>query len=367
VAPDSVESYCNLGNAFKDSGQYEKALDNYKHAIQLRPGFAEAHFNCAMVHLLNGNFTEGWREYEWRLRRKEWKALCPNRANLPRWNGESFVGKKLLIYDEQGFGDTLQFVRYLPFVKNMGGEVIFETRRELIRLLSDFQGADDVIEKSSYDKPAEEANFYISLLSLPGIFKTSIETIPNKVRYLFSEQEKEKYWRKRLNEKNFKVGIVWAGRSTHKDDHHRSCVLDHFKPLFEIPGIELIGLQKGSAAALAAKLASRKGFANFGEVLEDFADTAGLIQNLDLVISVDTAVAHLAGAMGKPVWVLLPYVADWRWFLDRNDSPWYPTMRLFRQKKRGCWDEALQYVADEISQWVHQRTASQNWIEENCK
>ncbi|MGD8883604.1 MAG: tetratricopeptide repeat protein, partial [Desulfobacterales bacterium] len=346
---DSAESYCHLGNAFKDQGEFESALRHYRQAIQMKPDFAEAHFNASIVHLLKGDFSKGWKEYEWRLQREEWKTICCRRADLPRWDGESFIGKRLCVYDEQGFGDTLQFVRYLPLVKTRGGEVIFETRKALIGLLNDFPGIDDLVERLSYDQPAADADLYISLLSLPGIFNTRLETIPHNIPYLSAEHEKVKYWRRRLGENGFKVGVVWAGQPIHTDDRHRSCPLKQFAPLLEIPGVRLIGLQKGDAAKQHFNQEDGKiPFINLEEELNDFADTAGLIENLDLVISVDTAVAHLAGAMGKPVWVLLPFIPDWRWMLDQNDTPWYPSMRLFRQKMKGDWNNVFKQVAKEL-------------------
>ena len=347
--PDSAESYCHLGNALKDRGEFETALGHYRQAIQIKPDFAEAHFNRSIVHLLKGDLLEGWKEYEWRLQKNEWKTICSQRASLPRWEGQSFAGKRLFVYDEQGFGDTLQFARYLPFVKDRGGEVIFETRRELIGLFKNFPGADHVTERQSYDRPAAEAKFYISLLSLPGIFKTRLETIPNKIPYLFADAAKAKSWHRWLGESGFKVGVVWAGQPIHREDRNRSCALNQFAPLLEIPGVRLIGLQKGPAAKQRFNQEEGKiHFANLGEELKDFTDTAGLIENLDLVISVDTAVAHLAGAMGKPVWVLLPFIPDWRWMMNREDSPWYPSMRLFRQKIKGDWNSAFQQIADEL-------------------
>jgi protein O-GlcNAc transferase len=343
AAPDSAESYCNLGNAFKDSGQYEKALSHYKHAIQLRSGFAEAHFNCAMVYLLTENFEEGWPEYEWRLQKQEWKALCPGRSNLPLWNGESFVGKKLLVYDEQGFGDTIQFVRYLPLVKSRGGRVIFETRRQLMRLFDRFPGVDELVERKSYNTPAREADSYIPLCSLPGIFKTRLETIPADIPYLHPNPDKVNQWRHRFSTGGVKVGLVWQGSSV---DPKRSIDPGLFSPLDDKQDISLYGLQKD--AAQSESMLADKRILNLGDDFKDFADTAGVIANLDLVISIDTSVAHLAGAMGKPVWILLPHVADWRWFLDRTDSPWYPTMRLFRQTAKGDWHEVIRCVLAEL-------------------
>jgi len=348
-SPDSAESYCHLGNALKDRGEFESALDYYRQSIRIKADFAEAHFNASIVHLLSGNFSEGWKEYQWRLQREEWKTICFRRTNLPHWEGESFIGKRLCVYDEQGFGDTLQFVRYLPFVKSLGGEVIFETRKELLGLLYNFPGIDGLVERSSYDQPAADADLYISLLSLPGLFNTCLETIPRNIPYLSAERKKVAHWHRRLGENGCKVGVVWAGQPIHKDDRHRSCQLSQFAPLLRIPGIRLIGLQKGPAAKQRFNREDAKiPFINFGEELNDFSDTAGLIKNLDLVISVDTAVAHLAGAMGKPVWVLLPFIPDWRWMLNRDDTPWYPSMRLFRQKIKSEWNSPFQQIAEEL-------------------
>jgi ADP-heptose:LPS heptosyltransferase len=187
-------------------------------------------------------------------------------------------------------------------------------------------------------------------LSLPVIFNTTLKTIPAEIPYLFSDATKTSEWQNRLGSKGFKVGLVWAGKSSHDNDHARSCKLENFAPLANIPEVQLYGLQKGKAAGQAAKLADKMNLINLGEQFENFADTAGVIANLDLVISVDTAVAHLAGAMGKPVWVLLPFVPDWRWFFDRNDSPWYPTMRLFRQEKRGDWVAVMRRLTKEVQE-----------------
>jgi ADP-heptose:LPS heptosyltransferase len=223
-----------------------------------------------------------------------------------------------------------------------------------------FPGVDHLAQISATQKPAVNFDYHIALLSLPGIFQTRLETIHAKTPYIFADPQKQEAWRKKVDPDHFKVGIVWAGGILHQKDSSRSCSLKHFLPLTQIAGVHLYGLQKGPASQQVAQLSGKIQIKNYGEEFKDFSDTAGLIANLDLVVSVDTAVAHLAGAMGKPVWVLLPSPPDWRWMLERTDSPWYPTMRLFRQKNRGCWDAVLQRVAGALGVAVKQRTDHQN-------
>ncbi len=365
--PDKAEAYNNLGKMLQDQGKIKEAETYFQEAIRSKPDFSEAHFNRSIALLLLGKYAEGWKEYEWRFKKSNWKNIYPYRFEQPRWDGTSFAGKKIFVHCEQGLGDTIQFARYLPMVKARGGRVIFEVPKPLMNIFDNFPGIDQLVEISSTEKTAEDFDFSVPLLSLPGMFQTTLETIPGKVPYILADPHKMRVWQKIVDKDHFKVGIVWAGGILHKKDSGRSCSLKQFLPLTRIAGVRLYGLQKGPASQQVEEFSNQIHIKNYGEKFEDFTDTAGLIENLDLVISVDTAVAHLAGAMGKPVWVLLPFTPDWRWMLNREDSPWYPTMRLFRQKKRGCWDEALQYVADELSQWVHQRTFSQNWLEENCK
>ncbi|MHC4105797.1 MAG: tetratricopeptide repeat protein, partial [Planctomycetota bacterium] len=347
IAPDSAESYCNLGHALKDQAQFDAALSNCQHAIRLKPDFAEAHFNCAMAHLLRGNFIQGWQEYEWRFQKANWKNLYPYRYNGPRWDGSDCPHKTIFVHDEQGLGDTLQFVRYLPMLKSRCGNIIFETRKSLISLFRCLPGIDELVPRPRQAPVAEDWDFFIPLLSLPGIFGTTLENIPTQVPYLFANTDKVALWKTRLAETGLKVGLVWAGTNM---DPQRSCHPKWFKPLSDIPGIHLYGLQKGIPARQIEVEGLPEGMTmtNFGREFEDFSDTAAVIENLDLVISIDTSVAHLAGAMGKPVWVLLPHIPDWRWFLDREDSPWYPTMRLFRQNTRGNWEEVLKRVARQL-------------------
>ena len=356
LKPDFARAYNNLGNALHSLGRIEPAIENYQYALQLKPDYADAHWNLSLAHLLSGNFAQGWKGYGWRFKKANWKKTYPGRFKMPVWDGSSFAGKRLYIHDEQGLGDTIQFVRYIPMVKERGGTVIFETRRPLLSLLKNYEGIDHLVERSKDGNPAAECDLYIPLLSLPGIFNTTLETIPSGAPYIQADPKKIERWRNRLAGKGFKVGFVWAGRPTGRDENqglrNRSCPLERFAPLTKIEGIRLYGLQKGEAAIQTESLPEGMMTANPGEEFEDFADTAGVIENLDLVISIDTSVAHLAGAMGKPVWVLLQRVSDWRWMLDREDCPWYPTMRLFRQKKDNDWDEVICRIECELKKLV---------------
>jgi tetratricopeptide (TPR) repeat protein len=360
AAPDSAESYCNHGNIFKDENRLEAALQNYQQAIRLQPDLAEAHFNCALVYLLQGKFNRGWREYEWRMHRREWKSNRISRSKLRHWNGEPFAGKRLLVYDEQGYGDTIQFVRYLPLVKARGGEVIFETRNELIDLFRKLTGIDKLVERKSCATPLRQADIYAPLLSLPGILTKTFTDIPAAVPYLSADPQKRALWKARLTGRQLNVGLVWAGNSMHLNDRQRSCNLEKFLPLIEISGVHFYSLQKGAAAEQLSDLPKKYHLTNDAQKLATFDDTAAIVANLDLIISVDTAVAHLAGAMGKPVWVLLPYACDWRWFLDREDSPWYPTMRLFRQKTPGDWEPVVSAIARHLHVLVNRQNVREN-------
>jgi tetratricopeptide (TPR) repeat protein len=348
LKPEYAEAYNNLGLTYKNQGELDRSIEHFTRALQIKSQLGEARWNRSFVYLLQGNFKDGWRDYEWRLQQAGWKTLYPFRYHTPRWEGSYCPQKTVFVHDEQGLGDTLQFVRYLPMLKDRCGKVIFETRQSLLGLLRGFPGIDQLVPRPSEAPVAENWDFFIPLLSLPALFSANLETIPNKVPYIHAYPTKVEFWQQRVNGNGFKVGIVWAGRPMHTNDRNRSCRLEQFLPLAEIAGVRLIGLQKGPAASQATELPKDMRVANFGEEFEDFSDTAGLVENLDLVISVDTAVAHLAGAMAKPVWVLLPFIPDWRWMMDRRNSPWYPTMRLFRQKKRGDWESVFQLVAAEL-------------------
>lgn len=346
--PNMVEACYNLANSLRDEGRCAEAIKHYRNAIGLKPDYAQAHWNLSLTHLLNGNYTEGWKEYRWR-RNAGLKILTDyHNTSIPCWDGSSFESKRLLVHYEQGLGDNIQFVRYLPMVKERGGKVIFGTLKPLIGLLQNFPGIDELVEYQPGRKLPLEYDVYISLLDIPDIFETKVETIPAEVPYIYANPAKVEYWKKKIEGPDFKVGIVWAGSPKHGNDHYRSCSLRNFEPLGEIEGVRLFGLQKGRATKQMGEFTETISVTNISENFSDFTDTAAVIENLDLVISVDTSVLHLSGAMGKPTWALLPYACEWRWMLNRQDSPWYPTMKLFRQSRWCDWDSVFQCVTEQL-------------------
>jgi tetratricopeptide (TPR) repeat protein len=349
LKPDYAEAYNNLGLSRKSLGDLNQAAALFSQALRIKPDLAEAHWNRSFTYLLQGNFDDGWKDYDWRFRLEKWTTIYPFRLSKPRWDGKPAPDQRILIHDEQGLGDTIQFVRYLPLARPLCGRLIFETRDSLIPLLRGFPGIDELIGRSADGIPAADFDLHMPLLRLPGLFRTTSKTIPSRVPYLFAPQEKIDLWKNRLAGDGLKVGLVWAGRPQHANDRNRSCLIAHFHRIIAIRPIQFVGLQKGRAAAQIDDLPLQLRFRNFGGELEDFTDTAGLLHNLDLVISVDTAVAHLAGALGKPVWVLLPFIPDWRWMMNRQDSPWYPTMKLFRQKRFGDWANVIETVTEELN------------------
>jgi hypothetical protein len=289
------------------------------------------------VLLLEGNFAEGWSEYEWR-----WQQPETRRRDLPGpvWNGEALDGRQILIYAEQGLGDTIQFLRYLPLVGKAGGKVILECQPALASFLSDQADLGTVISAGSQ---LPEFALHVPLLSLPRIFGGRLDNIPAHAPYLAADLEKAELWRKRLAAlPGLRVGVAWAGNPRHPNDRERSIPPHRLAPLAEVPGVSWVSLQQGVANGISGlRFESLPPF-------DGIADTAAVIAGLDLVISADTMIAHLAGALGRPVWTLLSYAADFRWLLDREDAPWYPTMRLFRQPSRGAWDAVLGRVAEDL-------------------
>ncbi|MEE9604259.1 MAG: tetratricopeptide repeat protein [Candidatus Scalindua sp.] len=343
LKPDHAETYTNLGAVLQEQGKLDEAIASYDRSISLKPDFAEAHINKSLALLLTENFEQGWQEYEWRLRTKN--RSFPT-LHQPRWDGTPLNGRSILVHAEQGLGDTIQFIRYLPMVRARGGYVIFKCPPVLFRLLRNCKGFDEIIEEQiAANESAVQFDVYIPLLSLPGIFGTRPDTIPSDTPYIPVNPNLVSQWKLKLgNNDDYKIGIVWAGNPKHKDDRKRSCSLADFAPLANIPGLVFYSLQKEPASTEACNPPENMKLINLENELNDFADTAAVIANLDLVISVDTAVAHLAGGLGKPVWNLLFFSPDWRWLRNRNDSSWYPGMRLFRQTRLNDWAGVFEQV-----------------------
>jgi len=344
IQPDAPFAHLYLSTALRASGQYAAAIKHSRTALRLSPKLRTAHTHHAILLLQQGKLRKGFKEYDWRYAGHEGER---------RWSGKGFVGKKLLVFDEQGLGDVLQFVRYLPQVKKLGGSVIFETRPSLFGLLRDFPGIDQLTEWDAM--PPGACDLGISLMSLPKILGTTLATIPNSVPYLHADANKVAYWRRRLAGPSVKVGLVWAGNPKSELDGVRSCKLAEFRPLFGVSGVRFYSLQYGRAMNQIDALPRGIQVVNLGKELPDFSDVAAAVDNLDLVISVDTAMVHLAGAMAKPVFTMLGSDPDWRWMLNRNDSPWYPTMRLFRQKQRGEWPAVFSEAGHALREFVSAR------------
>jgi tetratricopeptide (TPR) repeat protein len=345
LKPDLVEAHNNLGLVLQDQGKIDDAAACFRRALELEPDYAEAHVNRALAWLRCGDWLLGWPEYEWRWRKK---GFTPRRFSQPWWDGESLAGKTILLHAEQGLGDTIQFIRYAPVVKQHGATVIVECQKPLLGLLEGCPGVDQLVAQGDR-LPAFDV--YAPLLSVPGILKTSLETVPAKVPYLLPKPAMVESWRSRLAEfDGFKIGIAWRGSPTFRGDRFRSIPLRCFAPLAQVPGVRWMSLQKGAGTGQLAEIRDFFPVTDLGSRLDDFMDTAAVLMNLDLVIACDTAVAHLAGALGADVWVALPFAPDWRWLLDRSDSPWYPTMRLFRQKKLGEWAGVFEAIHEALCQ-----------------
>ncbi|MBI5894663.1 MAG: tetratricopeptide repeat protein, partial [Desulfobacterales bacterium] len=336
--PGNPQALNNIGKTFYDQGDTDSAIKSYNEALQQDTDYAEAHFNRAVALLLIGEWSQGWKEYEWRFRRKNAERVYPHALRGLRWNGSPFGGERLLVHCEQGFGDVLQFCRYLPMVKALGGTVIVETQKQLAPLLKTMPAIDEIALFDPHVPPSARYDRHIPLLSLPLLMKTTLDKVPAHIPYLQADPERAAAWRGRLPEGGLRVGLVWSGSDT---DPQRACRLADCQTWWHHGRIRFFSLQKGPAADQASALGDSQPMVLLGAELADFSDTAAVIAHLDLVITVDTAVAHLAGAMGKPVWVLLPWVADWRWLRKRNDSPWYPTARLFRQTQRNDWSQVI--------------------------
>jgi Flp pilus assembly protein TadD len=347
LRPNHAQTHVNLGTVLQDMHRVDAAIAAYRRAIVLRPDFADAHHHLALALLLQANFGHAWEEYEWRWKCKNFPS-ARNNFSQPQWNGCDLPNRTLLLHAEQGLGDTLQFIRYLPLVKERVGAIIFQCQPELLRLVRVSSAEYQIVGQG---EPLASFDLHCPLLSLPRLFAATSDNIPRCDPYLHTDGNDVLRWRQRVanHDSVLKIGLAWAGNPTHLNDRNRSMKLQDLAPLFRLPGLRFFSLQKGGAAAQANALPAGMEMIDWSNDLHDFAETAALIANLDLVICVDTAVAHLAGSMGKPVWLMLPFAPDWRWMLNRNDSPWYPTMRLFRQTIRGDWNGVVAEVAEALS------------------
>ncbi len=375
VAPQMGEAYNNLGNSQMALGRHSEAVASFSHAagllvsspvpltaratslqalgriteseadcrraLQRDPNFAAAHWNLALNLLLQGRYTEGWPEYEWRWLKPDFTS--PSRhTDIPLWDGSPLEGRTILLHAEQGFGDAIQFVRYAPLVAQRGGIVVLECHSQLVSL---FQGVAGVKEVIPFGSPLPSFACQAPLLSLPRLFETTIQNIPSACPYLSVVAEKRRKWSDLVSwyPAGLKVGLVWAGKSY--PDPLRSFRLAELAPLAGA-GVTFFSLQLGTGSDQSSSPPPGIGLVDLVHHIDDFADTAALIEQLDLVISIDTAVAHLAGALGKPVWLLLPFAPDWRWMVGQSDSLWYPTMRLFRQEQPGEWVPVIKRIAE---------------------
>jgi tetratricopeptide (TPR) repeat protein len=339
LAPDWPHGYNNRGSAQAALNRFAAARASFAIATEIDPTLASAHTNEAIVHLVDGDFARGWRKYEWR-----WQK--PRQFAAPLWlGGEPLAGRTLLIYPEQGLGDTLQCVRYAALAAARGANVVVEVQPPLKSVLA---GVDGVSEMVAEGDPLTPHDLCCPMLSLPLAFGTTLATIPNRVPYIVAAPERIAKWRELMPTGKARVGLVWAGNRGHHNNRNRSIALERLLPLLAVPGIDWVALQTEIGGPDRAVLDAHPDITNLGDGLVDFGDTAAVMAALDLVVSVDTAAAHLAGAMAKRVWILQPFSPDWRWLIDRRDSPWYPTAKLFRQPAPGDWSSVISEVVREL-------------------
>lgn len=342
LKPDFAHAHNNRGNVLRDLHRYGDALQSFEKAVALDPTFADAHWHLAITHLQMGNFAKGWESYEWRWRLK---GKAARSFPQPLWQGENLQGKTILLHDEQGLGDTIQFSRYATVVAGLGAKVILGVQKPLVPLLSGLAGVSHI---AGWGDAVPAFDFHAPLLSLPRALKTDMATIPVSQRYLAGSSQKLAEWSAVLGPKTKpRIGLVWSGSNSQIAPYNPGMPLAALTKIIS-PDFEFISLQKDVQESDRAVLESRPDIRHFGARLKDFSDTAALCDLVDLVISIDTSVAHLAGAMGRPLWLLLPFNPDWRWLLEREDSPWYPSARLFRQSLRGEWNSVLARVQDAL-------------------
>ena len=378
VAPRIGEVHNNLGNSLMALGRFADAADSFalaaqllplspvpqaaratalqalgfiteaetdcRNALLIAPDFANAHWNLALNLLLQGRYNEGWTEYEWRWQKPDFTSPCRH-TDIPLWDGSPLHDRTILLHAEQGFGDAIQFVRYVPLVASCGGNILLECHPQLVSLFQGIKGIPSVV---AFGEHIPACDCQAPFLTLPRIFGTTLENIPASLYLPVPTERLEKWHQRTAPYSGPRVGIVWAGSSIHRNDNFRSMPLAFLSSLAKFTDIKFFSLQMGDAKYQLGLSPLAEHVVDLTDQICDFADTAALIEQLDLVICVDTAVAHLAGTLGKPVHLMLPFAPDWRWLLERNDSPWYPTMRIFRQKQPGDWVEVMNRIHSDL-------------------
>ncbi len=349
IRSDKATVHANLGVALQELGQAQEALEAYDKSLKLDFDNPETQRNRSQLLLQMGQYAEGWEAFEWRWKTEHFRTIR-REWQRPEWNGESGSDITVLVHSEQGFGDTIQFSRYLPIIAPRVGRVLAECPLQLVDLISRCEGVDDVISTGA---PLPEYDFHIPMMSLPRVCGTSLDNVPAQVPYLRVTSRLREEWADRIGGKGqIKVGVVWKGSYFHKRNAWRSPGIAELKPLFELTEIDWISLQKDDEAKDIQFQSISTDILAIGSTLRDFSDTAAVITHLDLVITPDTAVAHLAGALNYPVWLMLPHVAEWRWLMERHDTPWYPSMRLFRQTNRGDWSSLISNMVSQLKNMI---------------
>jgi Flp pilus assembly protein TadD len=346
LRPGFAQARNNLAACLQELGRFAEAEACFRQALSLQPGLPEVHYNLALLLLLTGDYANGWQEYEWR---GQLDAFAVQRFRQPDWDGSALAGQRLLLQCEQGLGDTLQFVRYARRVQERGARVMLHCPDRLIGVLRSCAGLDQLIPLNLAPPPFD---LRVPLMSLPRLLGTRMDSIPAAIPYLWADPSLTKKWHALLPGSEFKVGIVWQGNPKHPKDRERSVPLSVFEPLSRVPGVRLVSLQVGPGQEQIEANGERLRVMDLGSRFDPagFHDVAAVVQSLDLVVTVDSAIAHLAGALGVRTWIALPFVPDWRWLLDRDDSPWYPSVRLFRQQRNGDWESVFARMADALGE-----------------
>ncbi|MGR0188454.1 tetratricopeptide repeat protein [Azospirillum aestuarii] len=352
LQPEHRNALSGLANRLRDRREIAASLRLHDRAVRLQPSSAEARWNRSLARLLAGDLTGGWEDYEARWGVADFPTR-PRGLPQPLWSGEDIAGRTILLHEEQGRGDAIQFVRYAPLVAARGARVLLEVGADLLPLFRGLPGVERVFARG---EPLPAFDWQCPLLSLPRAFGTRLETIPAAVPYLTADPARAAAWRERLAGDGLKVGLVWAGNPQFAGDRERSPGLAALAPLLAVPGCRFFGLQLGPGHDELARRPTPPSFTDLEPEIRDFADTAAIMASLDLVLSSCTAPAHLAGALGVPLWLLLSHAPDWRWLLDRADSPWYPTARLFRQPRPGDWAAVAEEAAAALAERVAARS-----------